>query len=57
MRDRFGYPWWDANILAAALQTGARYLLTEDLQTGQTIDTLTIVSPFEHTPEAILPGL
>lgn len=57
MQDRFGYSWWDALILAAALQSGARYLLSEDLQTGQEVDTLTIVNPFEHTPEDILPGL
>ncbi len=56
-QDRFGYSWWDALILAAALQAGSRYLLSEDLQTGQAIDTLTIVSPFEHTPDEILPGL
>ena len=56
MQDRFGYSWWDALILAAALQSGARYLLTEDLQSGQEVDTLTIVNPFEHTPEEILPG-
>ena len=49
--------WWDALILAAALQSGARYLLTEDLQAGQAVDTLTILSPFEHTPEEILQGL
>jgi len=57
VQERFGYSWWDALILAAALQTGARYLLTEDLHTGQTIDTLTILSPSEFAPEEILPGL
>lgn len=57
MQDRFGYSWWDALILAAALQSGARYLLSDGLQTGQAIDTLTILSPFEHTPEEILQGL
>ncbi len=57
VQDRFGYSWWDALIVAAALQSGSRYLLTEDLQTDQVIDTMTIISPFEHDPEEILAGV
>ena len=48
---------WDALIVASALQSGCRYLLTEDLQGGQVIDTMTIISPFTQEPEQILPGL
>ena len=38
-------------------QDGARYLSTEGLPTGQEIDTLTTLNPFEHTPGEILQGL
>ena len=48
---------WDSLIVAAALQSGSRHLLTEDIRTGQVIGMMTIVSPFVHEPEAILPGL
>ena len=57
IQDRYGYSWWDALIVAAALQSGCRYLLTEDLQTGQGIETMTIISPFADEPEKILSGL
>ena len=57
VQDRFGYSWWDSLIVAAALQSGSQYLLTEDLQTGQMIDTMTIISPFDQEPEKILRGL
>ena len=57
VQDRYGYSWWDSLIVAAALQSGSRYLLTEDLQTGQVIDAMTIISPFLQEPEEILPGL
>ena len=57
VQDRYGYSWWDALIVAAALQSGCRYLLTEDLQTGQVIDTMTIISPFADEPEKILSSL
>ena len=57
VQDRYGYSWWDSLIVAAALQSGCRYLLSEDLQTGQVIDTMTIISPFAKEPEEVLPGL
>ena len=57
VQDHYGYSWWDSLIVAAALQSGSRYLLTEDLQTGLVIDTMTIISPFAQEPEEILPGL
>ena len=57
VQDRYGYSWWDALIVAAALQSGSRYLLTEDLQAGQVIDTMTIVSPFERDTEEIFATL
>ena len=57
IQDQYGYSWWDALIVASALQSGCRYLLTEDLQGGQVIDTMTIISPFTQEPEKVLAGL
>lgn len=54
IRSHTGYSWWDCLLLAAALQLGCRYFLSEDLQDGQTIQGLTIVDPFAHSPEQIL---
>jgi predicted nucleic acid-binding protein len=41
-----GYSWYDCLILAAALESGARKLYTEDLQNGRKLGRLTIVDPF-----------
>ena len=54
VQDRFGMSWWDALIVAAAIPSGCRWLLTEDLQDGQNIMGLTVVSPFEHAPGDLL---
>jgi len=54
IQDRFGYSWWDSRIVAAALGQRCGWLLTEDLHDGQSIDGLTIVNPFAHTPLSIL---
>ena len=43
---RYGYSFWDALIIEAALQAGASFLLTEDLSHGQTLRGLTIRNPF-----------
>lgn len=40
---------WDALIVAAARASGARQLLTEDLNDGQDIDGIRIVNPFSTT--------
>jgi predicted nucleic acid-binding protein len=40
--------FWDAMILAAAEQSGAARLLTEDLNAGQKIAGIEIVSPFSE---------
>jgi predicted nucleic acid-binding protein len=37
-------------ILAAALESGCRRLLTEDLQNGQQIEGLSIENPFKVSP-------
>lgn len=55
LRDRFALSWWDALIVSAALASGARHLLTEDLQDGQEFDGLSVVNPFERDPEELFP--
>lgn len=54
---RIRYSWWDCLLLASALELGCRWFLSEDLQDGQTIEGLTIVDPFAHSPEQILTSL
>jgi len=54
IEDRFGLSWWDALIVAAAQQGGCDYLLSEDLQDGQELDGLRVISPFSQAPSAIL---
>lgn len=43
-----GYAIYDALIIAAAIESGCRTLLTEDLQHGRTVRGLRIVNPFEQ---------
>ena len=45
-RWRFGF--YDSLIVASALAAGCDTLLTEDLQDGQTIETLKISNPFKR---------
>jgi len=54
VHDRFGFSWWDALFVAAARLEGCAYLLTEDLQDGQVLDGLTVISPFSHDPRDVL---
>ncbi len=54
VQDRFQFSFWDALIIAAAKSASCRYLLTEDLQTGQDIDGLLLVNPFHHSPASLL---
>jgi len=50
VQDSTGYSYWDSLMLAAALQQGCRYLLTEDLQHQRTVESLTIINPFQSLP-------
>lgn len=50
IQDRYGFSWWDCLIVAAARMQDCRYLLTENMQHGQQLDGLTVVSPFEARP-------
>jgi predicted nucleic acid-binding protein len=46
MQARYRFGFYDALIVAAALQAGCTRLYSEDLQHGQQIEGLTIVNPF-----------
>lgn len=45
--------YWDALIMAAAERSGCKWLLSEDFQAGRKYGEVTIVNPFEQTPETI----
>ncbi len=51
MQDRYQLSFWDALIVAAAKVAACRYVLTEDLQPGQELDGVRVVSPFLSSPE------
>jgi predicted nucleic acid-binding protein len=55
---RSRYSWWDCLLLASALELGCGYFLSEDLQDGQLVESngkrLTIIDPFDHSPDHIL---
>jgi len=45
---RYGYAYFDSLIIASALDSGCRYLITEDLADGQIIDgKLTVVNIYK----------
>ena len=41
------YSFWDAMIVQSALEGGADYLLSEDLESGRVINSMVITNPFE----------
>jgi predicted nucleic acid-binding protein len=53
MEARFSISWWDSLMVAAALHQGCEWLLTEDLQHDQRIDSLRVVNPFLVGPEVL----
>lgn len=46
--ERNRYSIYDSMLLAAAIRAGCSIFYSEDLQHGQTIDSLTIVNPFRQ---------
>lgn len=47
LAQRYGFSWFDALIVAAALECGCETLYSEDLQHGQLIEqSLRVVNPF-----------
>ena len=53
IESRFRFSYWDALVIAAALQQGCSWLLTEDLQHDQQIDGLRVINPFVVGPDIL----
>ena len=53
VESRFGFGYWDAMIIAAAQAQGCRFLLSEDMQHGQQVDSVQILNPFLVGPEIL----
>lgn len=54
IQDRYGFSWWDSLVVASAQGAGCEFLLTEDLQHRQRLEGLTVINPFEMTPDQAL---
>ncbi|MDR2093548.1 MAG: PIN domain-containing protein [Azoarcus sp.] len=56
VQNRYNFSWWDSTIVAAAILTNCKILLSEDLQHEQVVNhTLQIINPFaENAP---VPGV
>jgi predicted nucleic acid-binding protein len=53
LQDQYAISFWDALIIAAAQVARCEYLLTEDLQDGQSLGGVVVVNPFQLQPHAI----
>jgi predicted nucleic acid-binding protein len=53
LQDRYGFSFWDSLVVSAAKASLCGFLLSEDFQTGQDLDGLLIINPFETKPEEI----
>jgi predicted nucleic acid-binding protein len=53
LETRFELSFWDALVVAAAQSQACRYLLTEDLQSGQSFDDVEVVDPFTRLPSEL----
>jgi len=52
LQDRHQIGFWDSLLVASALAAGCAFFLSEDLNSGQKIETLRIIDPFTTTPDA-----
>lgn len=46
IKERYGLSYWDAAIIAAALELGCHTVYTEDLNHGQTYAGIRVINPF-----------
>jgi predicted nucleic acid-binding protein len=53
VESRFGFSYSDALIVASAQTLGCRYLLSDDMQHGQVVDSVQILNPFLVGPEVL----
>lgn len=51
LQDRYRLSYWDSLIVAASKTASCGFLLTEDLETGQTLDGMKVINPFLTDPE------
>lgn len=49
--DRAQLSYWDSLILASAERLGCSMLLSEDFQSGWVFEGVTVINPFERSPE------
>jgi predicted nucleic acid-binding protein len=54
VQDDFHLSWWDSLIVASAQIANCQYLLTEDLQHNQQLDSIKVINPFIVLPQDIL---
>jgi predicted nucleic acid-binding protein len=54
LRERYGFQWYDALIVASAVNAGCAVLLSEDMQHGQIIGGMRILNPFVRPPQTVL---
>jgi predicted nucleic acid-binding protein len=54
LQDRWRLSFWDAMLASSALTAGCTIFLSEDMNGGQKIGSLTIINPFTTTPETVL---
>lgn len=53
LQDRYSLSYWDALMVAAAIEQGCRFVLTEDLQHAQHLDSVQVLNPFLVGPEVL----
>ena len=53
LQDRYHLAWWDAPVVAAAVRTQCRYLLSADFQDGMVFGDVTVIDPFERDHESL----
>ncbi len=54
IQDRYMISFWDALIVAAANACACCFLLTEDMQEGQTLEDVRVINPFTTDPDSII---
>ncbi len=50
LQGRYDISFWDAMIVASAIQLGCQTIWSEDLNSGQTYDQVTVANPFPLAP-------
>lgn len=54
LQDRYALSWWDAPVVAAAIRSDCRYLLSEDFQDQASFGQVTVINPFSHDAGSVL---